>query len=143
MARRSMTIAVRIVIFALLLFAPLLLVLATAAVPPGLPERVEGTLLLVSAIWFFSAILLAPAVIFRDSGSSSGSDGEGEGGGGGGPPPLPLPPAPPRGGIPLPDAEQSATRLRDHDRPARRRLARRRPAREPDRTPARRPARER
>ena len=42
----------------------------------------------------------------------------------------------PRGGIPMPDAEQSRERLRDHDRPERRRLRPRRPAREPDRTPA-------
>jgi hypothetical protein len=136
MARRSVTFVVRIVVFGLLLFAPLLFVLAAAAFPPGLPERVEGTLLVVCGIWFFSAILLAPAVLFGDPGSSPGSDGDGGGGGGGPPPRPPVPPAPPRGGIPLPDAEQSSTRLRDHDRPARRRLVRRRPAREPRRTPA-------
>jgi hypothetical protein len=135
MARRSVTFVVRIAFFGLLLVAPLLLVLAAAAMPPGLPVRVEGTLLLVCGIWFFSAILLVPAVIFRDSGSSP-SDGDGGGGGGGPPPRPPLPPAPPRGGIPLPDAEQSSTRLRDHGRPARRGLVRRRPAREPGRTPA-------
>lgn len=135
MARRSVTLLVRIGFFVLLLFAPLLLVLAAAAMPPGLPERVEGTLLLVSGIWFFSTILLAPAVIFRDSGSSSGPDGDGGGGGGGPPLRPPLPPAPPRGGIPLPDAEQSSSRLRDHDRPARSRLPRRRPAHAPGRAP--------
>jgi hypothetical protein len=135
MARRSVTFVVRIAFFGLLLFAPLLLVLAAAAMPPGLPARVEGTLLLVCGIWFFSAILLAPAVIFRDSGSSPGSDGDGGGGGGGSPPRPPLPPAPPRGGIPLPDAEQSSSRLRDHDRPARRPRTRRRPAHAPDRAP--------
>jgi hypothetical protein len=135
MPRRSVTFVVRIAFFGLLLLAPLLLVLAAAAMPPGLPARVEGTLLLVCGIWFFSAILLAPAVIFGDPGSSPGSDGDGGGGGGGPPPQRPVPPAPPRGGIPLPDAEQSATRLRDHNRPAPRRLTRRRPTHAPDRAP--------
>jgi hypothetical protein len=62
-------------------------------------------------------------------------DDDGPGGGG---PPEPEPPAPPRGGVPLPDASPSAVRLREpgrigdvHPRPARR------PEHAPERTPRR------
>ncbi|HUA50401.1 MAG TPA: hypothetical protein VMA77_34535 [Solirubrobacteraceae bacterium] len=85
-----------------------------------------------------AAVLILPAL--RDGPElpphypDQGSDG----GGGRGPGRPPLPPEPPRGGIPLPDAEQSRIRLRDH-RKLSEQLPRpqRRPAREPDRTPVR------
>jgi hypothetical protein len=85
-----------------------------------------------------AAVLIIPAL--RDSPDfpprpDPGSDG----GGGGGPERPPAPQDPPRGGgIPMPDAEQSRIRLRDH-RKLSERLPRRerRPAREPDRTPVR------
>jgi hypothetical protein len=66
------------------------------------------------------------------------SDRGSDDGGGRRPPKSPMPSDPPRGGLPLPDAEPARVRLRDH-----RRLAdllprrERRPAREPDREPVR------
>src|SRR5690349_980144 len=84
------------------------------------------------------ALLMIPALRDGQWPSSWRSDGESDEGWGHGPKPPPKPPAPPRGGIPLPDAVQAKVRLRDH-----RRLAdlvpprQRRPAREPARTPVR------
>jgi hypothetical protein len=121
-----------------LALAPLTVTLALmAAVTQGLlssevARMLEAFLPLIGG----PALMLVPAFLFRGLGPSSGpSDGDG-GGGGGGPDRPPEPPATPRGGLPLPDAEQSRVRLRDHDRPAFRRPARRRPAREPVRVPA-------
>jgi hypothetical protein len=55
-----------------------------------------------------------------------------------GPGETPKPPGPPRGGIPLPDAEQARVRLRDHGRLADYRPRReRRPTPEPQRRPVR------
>jgi hypothetical protein len=59
-----------------------------------------------------------------------------DGGDGGSGPPF-DPPDPPLGGPPLPDAEPSRGRLRDHDRPARTWRARRRDRAHPVRTPVR------
>jgi hypothetical protein len=56
-------------------------------------------------------------------------DGPGPGG-----PPEPTPPAPPRGGVPLPDAAPSAVRLREPGRIA---DAHPRPARRPEHVPER------
>ncbi len=51
---------------------------------------------------------------------------------------TPKPPAPPGGGIPLPDADQARVRLRDHRRLGDHLPARpRRPVREPEREPVR------
>ena len=130
MARRLLILVMRIVLVVLLLLGPLLAVLAAMLMVPSAPAPLKRTLLLVAGIWFFSAILLAPAVLFRDSGWPGPSDGD-DGGGGGGPPPPPRPPAPPRGGIPLPDADQASIRLRDHGRAVWQRLRPRREAREP------------
>ncbi len=85
-----------------------------------------------------AAVLILPAL--RDGPDlpprrpESGPD-DGWGRGPGGPP---KPPDPPRGGIPLLDADPARVRLRDHRKlgellPGRER----RPAREPDRTPVR------
>jgi hypothetical protein len=137
MARRLLILVMRIVLLALLLLGPLLAVVAAVLLVPSAPNPLKRTLLLVAGIWLFSAILLAPAVLFRDSGWPGPADGD-EGGGGGGPPPAPLPPAPPRGGIPLPDADQASIRLRDHGRAGWRRLRPRRAARE--QKPARAPS---
>lgn len=75
------------------------------------------------------------------------SDGEGEDGWGRGPEVPPTPPKPPRGGIPLPDAEPATVRLREPGRLADHLPRReRRPAREPERSPVpapRRPAKDR
>lgn len=78
--------------------------------------------------------LIVPALRNRPDAPPNGSD-DGWGGG----PSRPIePPAPPRGGIPLPDAQPARVRLRDHRRLADR-LPRhdRRPAREPERRPVR------
>jgi hypothetical protein len=96
------------------------------------PESVAGTLFLVSMAWFFCALVLVPALVFRESGSSSGSSDDGDGNGSRpSPPPLPDSGA---GGIPLADAEQSRERIRDHVRP-KRQWWRRRSAREPRQAP--------
>lgn len=75
------------------------------------------------------------------------SDGEGEDGWGRGPEVPPTRPKPPRGGIPLPDAQPATVRLREPGRLADHLPRReRRPAREPERSPVpapRRPARDR
>lgn len=70
--------------------------------------------------------------------SSSGDD-EDDGGGGSGPGAPPRPPADPRGGVPLPDADQARRRLRDHDRErfGSGSLSPRRHPRTPRRTPTR------
>ena len=58
-------------------------------------------------------LILVPGVLY-DRVSSPPGPSESDGGGGSGPePPLPSPDAP-RGGIPLPDAEQARARRRDH-----------------------------
>ena len=97
----------------------------------AISESLGQFILLLSMAWFFCSLILVPALLFRaDSSPSSSSDDDG---GGTGPPESP-PPDPGAGGIPLPDAEQSSQRVRDHVRPKRRWL-RRRPAREPERNP--------
>ena len=55
------------------------------------------------------------------------------------PPRIPTPPTPPRGGVPLPDAQPASVRLRGRGRISRRRIGRRgpSPARNPGRLPAR------
>ncbi len=84
------------------------------------------------------AVLMIPA-LRRDSdprrppGEQGSDDGWGKG-----PRRPPSPPSPPRGGIPLPDAEQASIRLREHGRLADRLPTRqRRPVREPRREPVR------
>jgi hypothetical protein len=85
-----------------------------------------------------AAVLILPAL--RDSPELPPRPDPGSDGGWGRGPDLPPKPAPdsPRGGIPLPDAEQARIRLREHrtfsDQLPKRQ---RRPAREPDRTPVR------
>lgn len=92
----------------------------------------------------YLASILAVAflpVLFRRRGSPPDqSDSDSEDGWGRGGERPPGPPKPPKGGIPLDDAEPARTRLRDHRRltdglPARDR----RPTSEPDRSPARSP----
>ena len=87
-------------------------------------------------------VLLIPALREPDSAPRRHSDGENDDGWGHGPKAPPEPPAPPRGGIPLPDAEQAKIRLRDAERLGDKLPSReRRPAREPDRRPVRTPSR--
>jgi hypothetical protein len=84
-------------------------------------------------------LVLLPALLFRPSGPPPGSAGDDDGGSG----PEPPPPAPlrPRGGIPLPDAEQAHARVRDHIRTPLIKRPGRRSAPEPARDPRRMPSR--
>ena len=86
-------------------------------------------------------VIFLPMVLGR-RGSSGDSDSDSDGGGGGGKGPWrPRPPSsPPRGGIPLDDAEPGRVRLRGHERLADLVPARaRRPAPEPHRRRVRTP----
>ena len=88
------------------------------------------------------AVLLVPALKENPETPRRRSDGENDDGWGRGPKPSPSPPEPPRGGIPLPDAEPARVRIREHGRLGDRQPQRqRRPSREPDRQPARAPHR--
>jgi hypothetical protein len=122
----------------LVLFGPAVSVIGLAVAIPPLHGALRS-LVLCSMIWFMSALLLSPAILFPDWGSppppSDGGDGGGGGGGGDDPPQRSPRPSAPRGGIPLPDAEQSRKRVRDHRRPAWRQVFPRRPAREPEHAP--------
>jgi hypothetical protein len=80
------------------------------------------------------SLLAVPALLYKSSGSRPDDSG---GGSDPGPDPPPGPPNPPRPRIPLPDADQSAARLRDHSGGGRRWRKPRRPTREPDQTPTR------
>ncbi len=117
---------------AMLTAVPLSIVLLAAALPQG---RV-GAMMGVFCFMAIPALMFVPALLYRTPGSSGGSDDDG-GGGGRGPDRPPASPLKPRGGLPLPDAEQARTRVRDH-RPAKLREAQpRRSAREPGRRPVR------
>lgn len=86
-------------------------------------------------------VLMLPALRDEPSGPLFGTD-EGDEGWGRGPKTPPSRPEPPRGGIPLPDADPAAVRLREPGRLGDLRPPRqRRPAREPDRSPTRVPER--
>ena len=81
-------------------------------------------------------LLLAPAVLFRSVAKPPPPSDEDDDDGGWTDPP-PSPPPRPRGGLPLPDADQSRIRVRDHAGSLNDRGRTRRPAREPRRSPAR------
>jgi hypothetical protein len=85
-----------------------------------------------------AAVLIIPALRDGPEFPNRPSDQDSDGGWGRGPEPPPTPPEPPRGGIPLKDAEQARIRLRDHRKLTERLPQReRRPVREPERTPVR------
>ncbi|MBV9338293.1 MAG: hypothetical protein JO262_05020 [Solirubrobacterales bacterium] len=95
----------------------------------ALSESVAKLLLLLTMAWFFCSLILVPALLFRPE-PSRGSSTDDDGGGSGGPrEPPSRDPGP--GGIPLPDAQQSSERVRDHVR-RKRTWLRRRTAREPE-----------
>ncbi len=86
----------------------------------------------------FAGVLIIPALRDQPEIPPGRPDPGSDGGWGRGPDLPPKPPAPPRGGIPLLDAEQALIRLRDHRKLSERLPKRvRRPAREPERTPVR------
>jgi len=84
-------------------------------------------------------VVFSPMLFFRRRRPGGPSDSDSGGGWRKRPPPSPpKPPVPPKGGIPLDDAQPARTRLRGHERlfdalPSRQR----RPVREPERTPQR------
>jgi hypothetical protein len=84
------------------------------------------------------AVLMLPALRDGPDSPPRPSDSGSDEGWGRGPRQPPKPPDPPRGGIPLPDAEPAGVRLRDHERlPDRLPARERRPTREPERRPVR------
>jgi hypothetical protein len=100
----------------------------------ALPERASGLAWLALLL---AALAAGPVFCYHTFASFPGSS-EGDGGDGPGSGPPPPPPGPPRGGAPLPDADQARTRRRDHIRPNLRGVSPRRTAVEPTRrrTPA-------
>jgi hypothetical protein len=137
MPRKVLTFTGRVGLLLALLLGPMTTVIVGVLV--GLPESIGRLLLLFAMIWVMCALVLTPVILFPPSGQSPGPPGGDGGGGGGGddPPEPPTEPPAPSGGLPLPDADQSRERVRDHDRPRRRRVPLRRPSREPERRPAR------
>jgi hypothetical protein len=111
-------------------FGPLIVAIVLGSL--GLAEPVALLLIRLAMAWFFCSLILVPALLFRAEPSPGSSTGEGGDGSGGpqGPPSRDPGPA----GIPLPDAEQSSERVRDHVR-RKRRWPRRRTAREPEPAP--------
>ena len=92
------------------------------------------TLIWVTFFLWIPVAACVPAVFFRRAGDPPGGSDDDDGGSGRDRPPSPSEPP---GGIPLPDAGQARTRLRDHASRPLRDAPPRLPAREPRRTPAR------
>jgi hypothetical protein len=146
MPERQPSVRVRISLFVLLavLLSPLVALFALMVASPRLAQVVANGFGALAVIMAIGGVMLARRLFsprWRPPPGPADSDGGGGGGGGSGPREPTVPPGAPRGGLPLPDAEQSRERIRDHDRPGRRRLGPRRPAREPERSPVRRPVR--
>jgi hypothetical protein len=141
MPERRPSVTVRVSLFALLamLLAPLVALFVLMIVAPRLALVAANGFGALAVIMAIAGIMLARRLFsphWRPPPGPSDSDGDGGGGGGWGPREPAAPPGAPRGGLPLPDAEQSRERKRDHDRPGRRRLRPRRRVEEPDRSPA-------
>jgi hypothetical protein len=125
-------------------FAPALIAAILVAVRElrVLPDDVAASMLLTLVFFTIPGIMLVPALLYRRPDQPPGPSDD-DGGGGPGHPPPPEPPArptSPRGGVPLPDAEQARLRIREHGRRVWRARRSRRPAREPDRRPVRAPS---
>jgi len=101
-------------------------------------DQLAFTLLMAGLGWGLLLVALAPLLLFRGPDLDSGpSDDGGSGPGpGGGPEDDPQPPDRPMDGLPLPDAEPPAKRIRGPHR-RRRPAPARRPAPEPDPRPVR------
>jgi hypothetical protein len=101
-----------------------------------LPDDGPGKALLSLLLFVgFIALMFVPGLLYRPPDRSPGPS---ESDGGGGTRPKQPPPSldGPRGGVPLPDADQARARVRDHQRPKFADRKRRRPTHEPRRTPA-------
>jgi hypothetical protein len=126
------------VVLACLLGPLWLLLLVVVELVSPLPKHVLTVAAWATAYLWLPAIAAAPALYYQRSQPSPGtSEDDGGGGGGRGPDPPAQPPTRPRGGIPLPDAAQALTRVRDHNRPRLREAPARRAPREPTRVPTR------
>ncbi|HUJ34505.1 MAG TPA: hypothetical protein VLW51_04795 [Solirubrobacteraceae bacterium] len=139
MPERRPSVAVRISLFALLvvLLSPLAALFVLMIASPAFAQAAANGFGALAVVMAIAGLMLARRLFSPHWRPPPGpSDSDGGGGGGSAPREPPAPPTSPRGGLPLPDAEQSRERIRDHDRPARRRLRPRRPAREPSRVPA-------
>ncbi len=137
------SIAERVSLFVLLavLLAPLAALFVLMIAAPRFALVAANGFGAIAVIMAIAGIMLARRLFsphWRPPPGSCDSDGGGGGGGGSGPREPIAPPGAPRGGLPLPGSEQSRERIRDHDRPGRRRPRPRRPVREPDRSPVRR-----
>jgi hypothetical protein len=142
MPERQPSVTVRISLFVLLaaLLSPLAALFVLMVVSPAFARMAANGFGALAVIMAIAGIMLARRLFSPGWRLPPGPADSGGGGGGGGSRPREpnAPPDAPRGGLPLPDAEQSRERVRDHDRPGRRRLRPRRPVREPDRSPVRR-----
>jgi hypothetical protein len=95
----------------------------------------------IAGLLYLGIVLLVaflPVILGRGSSPPRPEDSDSDDGPGGGPKRPRLSPTKPHGGVPLPDAEPSGVRLREHRRRSDRHSGRqRRRGREPERTPAR------
>ena len=98
------------------------------------PEAAARALLTLLFFLGVIALMFVPRLLYHPSDPSPGPSGSDGGGAGPGPPPPSR--DGPRGGVPLPDADQARTRARDHHTPKLADRKRRGPAHEPRRTPA-------
>jgi Na+/melibiose symporter-like transporter len=105
-----------------------------AAILMQADEQAAGVLLWIGFVWGLMVAAAAAFLLFHWEGPDPGPGDDGGGGPDSGDT-RPTPP-PPIGGIPLPDAEPSSTRLRDH-RPLPRAPRPRRPSRRRTRVPSR------
>lgn len=130
-----MSLVVRILLLPLVVLAPLGALVAFALLFPSAPDGLGQVLMMLYFFYAIVAIMLVPAGLFWAPGCSPGPSGDGADGGDMDPPPPTAPPSAPRGGVPLPDAEQARGRVRDHDRPDSRGGPARRTPKEPERAP--------
>jgi hypothetical protein len=135
MPGRHSSLVVRILLVPLVVLAPLGVLAAFALLFPSAPDGLGPVLMMLYFFYAIAAIILVPAALFWAPDSSPGPSGDGADGGDMDPPPPTAPPSAPPGGVPLPDAEQTRGRVRDHDRPDRRLGPTRRAPQEPERAP--------
>jgi hypothetical protein len=109
---------------------------AMVALATGRHELMQPLVLVTVAL---APVLLPRRMLYPNPDPPASGSDDSDGGGGSGPPRRPTPPEGPRGGIPLPDADQARARVRGHGRPALTRLRPRRATHEPGRSPARTP----
>ncbi|HWH09804.1 MAG TPA: hypothetical protein VG165_01645 [Solirubrobacteraceae bacterium] len=134
MLRRVLSLVGRAVLAALIVFAPLLVLIVVFRLFPSAADGLGG-LWALYPLWWLLSMMLVPAVLFRDRGDGPGPPPPSDDDGGTGPPRRPSPRGAPRGGLPLPDADQARWRVRDQHGPDRRHLPSRRRSREPEHAP--------